>query len=93
MNAYLAQVTERLQEPTRKPRLSIISSVKVEKDVADTLVSMTEFGDGETGASDLTAISTHGRHGLQRWMMGSVTERILDASKLLILIDRSPNKG
>ena len=75
------------------PGLAITSSVKVEKDVAATLVSLAEVGDGETGASDLIAISTHGRHGLERWVMGSVTERILDASKLPILIVRPLNKG
>jgi nucleotide-binding universal stress UspA family protein len=90
---YLAQVTERLQEPARTPGLAITSSLKVEKDVAGTLVSLAEVGDGETGASDLIAISTHGRHGLERWVMGSVTERVLNASKLPVLIVRPLNKG
>jgi nucleotide-binding universal stress UspA family protein len=90
---YLALVTERLQEPDRKPGLSITSSVRVEKDVAGTLVSLAEVGDRETSASDLIAISTHGRHGLERWVMGSVTERILNASKLPVMIVRPLNKG
>ncbi len=88
---YLVKVAERLQAQDQQVRLSITSSVALEKDVAGTLVSLAEHG--ETGASDLIAISTHGRHGLQRWVMGSVTERILNASKLPILIVRPLNKG
>lgn len=88
---YLAQVTERLQAPEQQPRLSITSSVKLEKDVASTLVSLAEMGDGEIGACDLIAISTHGRHGLERWVMGSVTDRVLNTSRLPILIVR-PDK-
>lgn len=92
-NIYLAQVTERLQEPDRKPGLAITSSLKVERDVAGTLVSLAEVGDRETGASDLIAISTHGRHGLERWVMGSVTDRLLNTTRLPILIVRPPRKG
>src|SRR2546421_10599035 len=32
------------------------------------------------------ALATHGRDGLQRWVMGSVTERILRDSKLPLLV-------
>ena len=37
---------------------------------------------------DLIAISTHGRHGLERRVMGSVTERVLNSTKLPMLIVR-----
>lgn len=36
--------------------------------------------------ADLIAIATHGRSGLSRWMMGSVTEKILRASAVPLLI-------
>jgi nucleotide-binding universal stress UspA family protein len=87
---YLAQVIERLQATDQKSRLSIISSVKTEKDVASALVDLAEHGDGEMGASDLIAISTHGRHGLERWVMGSVTDRVLNTTRLPMLIVRPP---
>ena len=87
---YLAQVTERLQAQDQQPGFAITSSVKLEKDVASALVSLAEQGDGEAGACDLIAISTHGRHGLQRWVMGSVTERMLNTTRLPILIVRPP---
>jgi nucleotide-binding universal stress UspA family protein len=90
---YLAQVTERLHAPTQKPKLSISSSVRFEKDVASALVSLAERGDKETGACDLIAISTHGRHGLERWVMGSVTDRILNTTRLPLLIVRSSKQG
>ena len=34
---------------------------------------------------------THGRGGLERWMMGSVTEHVLNATKLPVLIVRPQN--
>jgi hypothetical protein len=40
------------------------------------------------GGCDLIAISTHGWEGLQHWAMGSVTERVLHATKRPILIVR-----
>ena len=89
---YLAQTTERLQAPDQQSRLSITSSVKLEQDVAGTLVSLAEHGTGETGACDLIAMSTHGRHGLERWVMGSVTDRVLNATRLPILIVRPPKR-
>jgi nucleotide-binding universal stress UspA family protein len=92
--AYLASVRERLRES----KLSLTSSVELESDVASALVKLAESrGEGkETGSSggcDLIAISTHGRHGLQRWVMGSVTERLLSATKLPVLIVRPQHQG
>jgi len=87
---YLAHVTERLQTTMKDLRLSITWSVTPEHDVASTLVSLAEHGEeaGSTAGCDLIAISTHGRHGLQRWVMGSVTERLLHTTRLPILIVR-----
>jgi len=42
----------------------------------------------EIGA-DLIAMTTHGRSGLQRWTLGSVTERILRSSTTPMLVVRS----
>ncbi len=41
----------------------------------------------ETGA-DLIAMTTHGRAGLSRWMLGSVTEKVLRGSTVPLLIVR-----
>jgi len=61
-------------------------------DVAESLMCVAE--EGEKPASDgydLIAIATHGRSGLARWALGSVTERILGATNLPLFIVRSPN--
>ena len=53
---------------------------------------MAENGEDAEGAAfgrcDMIAIATHGRGGLQHWVMGSITERVLGATKLPILIVR-----
>lgn len=43
---------------------------------------------GEQGA-DLIAMTTHGHSGVSRWMLGSVTEKVLRASKVPVLIVRT----
>lgn len=43
---------------------------------------------GETGAN-LIAMSTHGFSGLRKWALGSITEKILQASEIPILVIRT----
>lgn len=73
--------------------LAVTWSVVVAADVADALIEVAEMGrvGGGTcvyGGCDILALTTHGRGGLQRWAVGSVTERILGATKLPLLIVR-----
>jgi nucleotide-binding universal stress UspA family protein len=104
---YLASVKERLQatldtvhsrgDPLWSPS-KLNYSVELESDVAAALVNLAENrGEGKKtgsgGGCDLIATSTHGRHGLQRWVMGSVTERLLETIKLPILIVRPVREG
>ncbi len=42
--------------------------------------------------ADMVAMSTHGRTGLGRWAFGSVTERVLRAGTLPVLLVRVPKK-
>ena len=42
--------------------------------------------------ADLVAMSTHGRRGLSRWIFGSVTEKVLRAGKVPILVVRAEKK-
>ena len=58
---------------------------------------MAENGDyleetGEFNGCDIIALATHGRSGLERCVVGSVTERMLGATKLPLLIVR-PGKS
>lgn len=68
--------------------LRLTSSVEEGADVADRLVEITEKGKGigTPQISDLLALTTHGRSGLRRWLLGSVTERVLHSSTLPLLI-------
>jgi nucleotide-binding universal stress UspA family protein len=95
---YLVTVEEHLQAKVKDLKLSHTSSVELESDVASALVKLAEYGgerkkSGEVRGCDLIAISTHGRGGLERWVMGSVTERILNTTKLPTLIVRPHKKG
>ncbi|TMF45688.1 MAG: universal stress protein, partial [Chloroflexi bacterium] len=74
------------------------TSVALGKDVADTLIRAAEQGEEAegkrlTGNCDLIAMMTHGRGGLQRLSMGSVTEHVLGAAKLPLLVVYSVTTG
>lgn len=95
---YLTQVTERWHAMAKELGISISWSVALETDVASALLGQAEPGEQGQGTAsnrgcDLIAISTHGRHGLELWMMDSITNRLLNATKLPILIVRPPRKG
>ena len=90
---YIAGVTEQLQQKLRDSNLSITWSLLRDKDIAGTVIDLAEYGDNKTSTDqvhrcDLIAMSTHGRGGLERLMMGSVTERVLHGTKLPMLIVR-----
>ena len=90
---YMAGVTEQLQKKLKNLNLSITWSLLGDTDVAGAIVDMAVHGEGKTIAEkvnscDLIAMSTHGRGGLERLMMGSVTERVLHSTKLPMLIVR-----
>jgi len=40
--------------------------------------------------ADLVAMSTHGRSGLSRWAFGSVTDKLLHAGNVPVLVVRAP---
>ncbi len=89
--AYLQNITQRItQGDLAKLHLSITSSVIVSSDVADTLINVAETGEETENlpTSDVIAMATHGRSGPQRWMLGSITERVLSATRLPLLIVR-----
>lgn len=91
---YLNSITDQLLESSLADlHLSITWSVAVAQDVAHAIIQMAENGEEAEGAGvfgrcDLIAIATHGRGGLQHWVLGSITERVLGATKLPLLIVR-----
>lgn len=91
---YLATIAQRLTEGGGTATdLTVTTSIAVDPDVADALVQTSEQRLHTGGRFDLVAMATHGRGGLQRWVMGSVTERVLQAAKLPMLIVRSAEPG
>lgn len=89
--SYLARVAERVEAQMPGHRLALTSSVEVASDVASALLGVAE--QAGPGGCDLIAISTHGRDGLERWVMGSVTERLLNTTRLPMLIVRPQKKS
>ena len=90
---YLASMQEHLPEIVKDLKLTISWSAALNADVADALIGTAEDEKNGAGARDrsgcdLIVMSTHGRSGFERWMIGSVTERVLSASRLPILIVR-----
>jgi nucleotide-binding universal stress UspA family protein len=93
-HAYLGAVEQHLREGSLAGlKLQVTSSVVVDTDVASTLIGVAEVSEDMEDiegfkACDAIAMATHGRSGPKRWMMGSVTERILGTTKLPLLIVR-----
>lgn len=84
---YMESVVEHLREgPIGKLNLAITWSVIPGEDVAETIV---EAGKGTVaGRYDMIAMATHGRTGMQHWVLGSVTERVLSGTHLPLMIVR-----
>ncbi|MBE3559910.1 MAG: universal stress protein [Ktedonobacteraceae bacterium] len=90
---YLQAVTKKLAEGLAKDlNLRISRSAIEQQDVAAALIETAESGKTTDAQPperhDLLAIATHGRSGIQRWTVGSVAERVLDGTKLPLLVVR-----
>ena len=88
--AYLKDTTGRLQASLANYNLMLTSSAAIGTDVVDTILEQAEHvgGTEEMGGCDLIGVSTHGRTGLLRLIMGSVAEKILNSTKLPLLVVR-----
>ena len=62
----------------------VTTTAVVEGDPADAIVQ-----EAEKDAGTLVAISTHGRSGVGRWVMGSVTDKVIRQSKNPVLVVRA----
>lgn len=88
---YLQQVEQKYMDEAAKLKVSLKIAVATGKDVAATLIRSAEHGEevaGKrlTGGCDMIATVTHARGGLQRLALGSVTEHMLGATKLPVLV-------
>ncbi len=87
------QVHQELFARSGTLNVSITWSVAVQQDAAEGIISIAEDGehaggDNSSGSYDVIAMATNGRSGLQRWVMGSVTEGVLTKTRLPLLIVR-----
>ena len=88
---YLKGVVQRLSAiSTVEPRPTIVYSTLVSNHVARTIAEMAEHREGgeRKHAYELIAMATHGRTGLQLLRLGSVTEHVLGATSLPLLVVR-----
>jgi nucleotide-binding universal stress UspA family protein len=98
---YLSSIIEHFHVGLVAPavashKLLVTCVVAVDDDVASALVRLAENtgnardaeGAGVFGGCDIIAMATHGIGGIQRWAMGSITERVLNATKIPLLIVR-----
>ena len=81
---YLDTVSQKVRQ--ENPGVTVTSAARLATDVAQTICDTAE----EKPPFDFIAMATHGRGGLQRWALGSITERVLHATHLPLLIARSP---
>jgi nucleotide-binding universal stress UspA family protein len=93
---YLSKVESRLREDAwEKLSFTVRSLVVFDNDAVAGIVAAVEQGKQEQNAEefdsyDLVAIATHGRGDFQRLFIHSVTEDILKAIRLPLLIVRAP---
>ncbi len=77
---YLAGMAKRLTEKGINATYEVLSG-----DPADRIVEY-----AEDKAVDLIAMSTHGRSGLARWVLGSVTDKVVHGARIPMWLIRSP---
>ena len=85
---YLEAVARRFSEgELAKYNLAVNTAVVINQDVAEAIVQAAEQAEGtEPSDIQLIAMATHGRGGLQHWMLGSVAERVLHTTRLPLLV-------
>jgi len=77
---YLKSIAEKLNSKGIKTTYEVVTG-----DPADKIVEY-----AEQKKISLIAMSTHGRTGLARWVLGSVTDKVLHGASMPILLVRSP---
>lgn len=84
--AYLAALVNRLQQ-SAPANVQITSSTVVDVDIAAAIIHAAEQHEViDSKPFDVIAMATHGRGGIQRWALGSITERVLGATHLPLLV-------
>ncbi len=84
--SYMQEMRERCLSTI--PDVQVTWSIEEAEDIASAILSLAvdEKSPSKREAADLIVLTTHGRSGLQRWRLGSVAERVLQASTLPLFI-------
>jgi nucleotide-binding universal stress UspA family protein len=85
-----------LASPVRDLQLALTWSVTIDEDIASGILRVAEgreeaLGAGVSGRGLLIAMTTRGANGLPHWLMGSITGRVLHATRLPLLIVPPPD--
>jgi nucleotide-binding universal stress UspA family protein len=93
LSAIVKQLHARLAATGIDHNLTITWSVAPGTDVASTLVRLAEKGEeteeaNMSGAYDIIAMATHGQSGVRRWPIGGITQHVLNATRLPLLVVR-----
>lgn len=84
---YLAGAAARFAGDIKKLGVEVTWSVECGYDIADTLVNALQLKNG-SGPYSLIAMTTHGRSGLRRWVVGSITEHVLTGTRIPMFVVR-----
>jgi nucleotide-binding universal stress UspA family protein len=94
-NAYLREIANRLRAtPAKHARLEITATAELDFDSAEHILetAQPELETGGVAAPaqgyDIIVMATHGRTGVLRWTVGSITERVMQMAKTPMLIVR-----
>jgi nucleotide-binding universal stress UspA family protein len=93
---YLQSVAKRLEKEVLRTLHPIVTvSVMISTDVAGTIMQQAEQPTDAQNIEgcDLITMATHGRGGIQRLLVGSVTEHILRSTRLPLLVVRPHEKA
>jgi nucleotide-binding universal stress UspA family protein len=98
---YLGTAVEQIRDglvagPVADLQLAITWSVTLDEDIASGIIRVAEGGEDAEGAGvfgrcQVIAMTTHGSGGLPRWVILPITQRVLHATRLPLLIVRPPD--
>ncbi|HEX8036433.1 MAG TPA: universal stress protein [Ktedonobacterales bacterium] len=83
---YLRKVSDRLMNNELAGRMVALEQAVIpHPDIGGALIDAA-MGATRSGRCDVIAMATHGRTGIQGWMVGSIAERVLDAAPIPMLV-------
>lgn len=90
-SALGALATDLATGPLANMNLAVTWSVALARDAAEAIIRAAEEGDtshggGPVGGADMIALATHARAGLARWALGSVTDKVLQSTRVPVLV-------